>query len=116
MSDGTKSLAISFEKAIVTPQAAKVTLQVTKDAGDGNSIYLVGGFCDWKVTDEKAVKFTWSEGNVWTAEWNVMTETTYECKLVIAATENPTAVSSWEGGNNRNLLFTEAGSLTLTWQ
>ena len=116
MSDDTKSLAISFEKAIVTPQAAKVTLQVTKDAGDGNSIYLVGGFCDWKVTDEKAVKFTWSEGNVWTAEWDVMTETTYECKLVIAATENPTAVSSWEGGNNRNLLFTEAGSLTLTWQ
>ena len=114
-SDGAKLLSIVFNKVIVTPQEVKVTLQVTKDVGDGNSIYLVGGFCDWKASDEKAVKFTWGEGNVWTAEWTVMTETTYECKLVIAASENPSEMT-WEGGNNRNLLFTEAGSLTLNWQ
>ena len=114
-SDGAKLLSIVFNKVIVTPQEVKVTLQVTKDVGDGNSIYLVGGFCDWKASDEKAVKFTWGEGNVWTAEWTVMTETTYECKLVVAASENPSEMT-WEGGNNRNLLFTEAGSLTLNWQ
>ena len=114
--EGSASLAIVFTKEAGIPQAAKVTLQVTKNAGFGNSIYLIGEFCEWNVASEKAVKFTWGEGNVWTAEWDIMTETTYECKLVTAASDSPTEVASWESGNNRSLLFTEAGSLTLTWQ
>ena len=106
---------IKVTKEAGIPQAAKVTLQVTKDAGMGNSVYLIGTFCEWNVASENAIKFSWSEGNVWTVEADVMTETVYVCKLVTAATDNPTEVS-WEGGENRNLTFEDGATIVLTWQ
>ena len=97
----------------------EVTINVTKDVGDGNRIYLVGDFCDWSVTNENVIAFNWTDGNVWTTgALEIEKDAVYHCKLVIAAYENPTAVSSWEKdgtGNERLITFTESTTLNLEW-
>ena len=111
------ALAISFEETVHTPETVTVTLKVTYDCGDGNSIYLLGAFCEWDITNEKAIKFTWTEGNVWVAEVSLNTYTEYACKLVIAPSENPESKDvHYENGSNRALIVTAAGEYVLTWQ
>ncbi len=114
--NGNRGLAIVFTGEQITPQEVTVTLTVTKDnVAEGDSIYLVGTFCNWSASNEHAIRFVRGENNVWTAEITVTTGTHYECKLVTAATENPGDMG-WEKGANRDLVFTAAGTYELTWQ
>ncbi len=118
-----QSRNITIEALVTSYQfnapTVKVTFTVTKDAGMGNSVYLVGNFCSWSPANENAIKFTWSEGNVWTAaDVDVEVGTEYHCKLVLAATENPTSVVAWEKdgeGNERVATFTVAATINLEW-
>ena len=95
-----------------------ITFSVTKDAGYNNSIYLVGSFCDWDPADPGAIRLSWSNGNVWSASIDVVSnDTQYECKFVINATENPVkANSTYENGSNRAITFNVSTTYNWNWQ
>ena len=93
-----------------------LTLSVEKDSGYGLSVYLVGNFCGWSITDPNVIALEWTAGNIWTKTVNVPYGN-YECKLVLAATDSPTEVAAWEAaGDNRAVtLKTASVELELVW-
>ena len=103
-----------------TPSEEKVTvtMNVTYDTGEGSGIYLVGDFCEWSPANNNALKFNWSEGNVWTITKEFYKGTTYRCKLVKAAFEFPSQVTAWEKegeGNERTITFDSDKTLNFVW-
>ena len=92
-----------------------VYLEVEYNTNFGERIYLVGDFCDWGF--DGAIAFEYDEDlGMWYAEFEVPAGTEYDCKLVVAAYDNPTEVIKWEEGSNRNYVFDSDYSETLYWQ
>ena len=94
-----------------------VTLQCTKDVGDGFRIYLVGDFSSWKI-NANAIAFEWdSTLNGWKAVFEVDKGTSWSCKLVKGAYNEPAeSPLAWESDPNRTLTFNATTTITLTWQ
>ena len=95
-----------------------ISFSVTKDTGMGNSVFLVGDFCDWAASSPNAIKFSWTDGNVWVANITVEVGTTYHCKLVNAKEESPFTIWEWEKdgeGNERVITFTTSMAYNFTW-
>ena len=90
-------------------------LEVEYNTNYGERIYLIGDFCNWGF--EGAIAFEYDDvAGVWYAEFEVEYGTEFNCKLVVAAYDNPTEVIRWEDGGNRNFVFDEEYSETLYWQ
>lgn len=64
-----------------TYSKAAVHFSILKDAGYDRSIYLVGSFNDWTLSE--AAKMEWSTGNIWSADLDLFSGT-YEYKYVMA--------------------------------
>ena len=121
--------SFSLTKALVTRSTNNVSINigsteryisfsVEKDTGMGNSVYLVGDFCDWAASNPNAIKFSWTDGNIWVANITVQAGTVYHCKLVNALEESPNTIWEWEKdgeGNERVLAFNTSTSYNFTW-
>lgn len=102
------------------PSQDKVTINfsVTYHVEEGTGVYLVGDFCEWKPDNGNAIKFDWSEGDVWVASREIYKGTTYRCKLVTAPYNVPSYVYTWEKegeGNERQITFNESTNMNLSW-
>ena len=90
-----------------------VNFSITKAAGYGNAVYIIGDFCDWNAAS--GVRLSYSDGDVWTGSMTKPQGTEIAYKFVTASYDNPSGVT-WEGGNNRSLTFDTNKTVKATWQ
>ena len=80
-----------------------VTLTATKDVGSGNAVYFTGAF-DEAENWTKAVRGTWSDGNVWSVN---VTGSSFEWKALVGTydwgeTVTISSQSAWQWESDPN--------------
>ena len=93
---------------------ARVIISVPFVTNDGEAVYLIGDFCDWEI--EGAIRLEYKDNHC-IATLIVPEGTTFECKLVVAAYDNPESIIRWEteGGDNRIIVINESTTIMLAW-
>ncbi len=97
----------------------EVTLTVDYRTNMGERIYLIGEFCNWDPADENAIAFEWDEEEqVWVGYLYALDGAELECKLVVAAYDEPDGIITWEnefGDNRVFIVSSENTSVILVW-
>ena len=116
-----KASCSGFEDSSVAKKeydtSVKVTLSCTKDAGYRNAVFFCGSFKEGKNWT-KAVRGTWSTGNVWKATVTVPDSGAFEWKPLVGKYNSSEIIDkdnienqSWLGGDNLKY----PGSTSVTW-
>lgn len=118
--NGGANIFINFRKDEAPAQHVNLTVQVAKDAGEGNAVYIIGDFCEWQIAN--ALKMTYDSVNsVWTTTIDAVVGQAMAYKLALAPANNPAQtdiVWEMEGENNRSYTVTaESGNapVVLVW-
>ena len=118
--NGGANIFINFTKDEAPAQHVNLTVQVAKDAGEGNAVYIIGDFCEWQIAN--ALKMTYDSVNsVWTTTIDAVVGQAMAYKLALAPANNPAQtdiVWEMEGENNRSYTVTaESGNapVVLVW-
>ena len=93
------------------PTNVAITFSVTYETVEGQAIYVIGDFCDWKLAGAFALE--WHEGHVWSGSHEFEVGTTINFKFVMVKDGE---IKDWEADPNRTLLITEATIVNGTWQ
>lgn len=99
----------------VEPVKIKIELSATKDVGSGNAVYFTGAF-DEAANWTKAVKGTWSAGNVWKVTVTATEGQSFDWKALKGSWSNETIVpitgDGWEWQPDPNNSYPSKTSTT----
>ena len=99
----------------VEPVKIKIELSATKDVGSGNAVYFTGAF-DEAENWTKAVRGTWSDGNVWKVTVTATEGQSFEWKALKSSWSDETIVpitgDNWEWQPDPNNSYPSKTSTT----
>lgn len=104
--NGNASIYIKFTREIAPEERVTLVIKVGKsDVPSGQSLYMIGSFCGWKIAD--AYKMTYdAQEEKWSISIDTYIGQTFVFKFVIADNENPVQEEIvYEGGDNRTLVI-----------
>lgn len=92
-----------------TNKEVTIHFAITKDAGSGNGVFLLGEFNSWTIST--ACRLSWTDGNVWVGDFTLRIGSEY--KAVVGPWEG-TSVSYYE--NDPNHTATSVTSVSYNFQ
>ena len=98
--DGKFSIYVSrnSENKIFGYTTAEVTINfaVTKDAGSGHGVFILGEFNSWTISE--SCRLSWTDGNVWVGSFTLRIGSEYKAAVGLY---DASKVEYYEGGSNR---------------